>query len=135
MSDRTNARQAARPACRALLYFGDGSGRAQQIYLTDSAVQTSLEYTYRLYSLNAIYESSAYGELVLKIGLAASKPGKPVSAGADFASSTIDLVWQRPESHGGWPILTFEIWIDDGAGTWPTDPVSLDVAALDLDDL
>ena len=103
--------------------------------MTDSAVQTSLEYTYRLYSLNAIYESSAYGELVLKIGLAPSKPGKPVSAGADFASSTIDLVWQRPESHGGWPTLTFEIWIDDGAGTWPTDPVSLDVAALDLDDL
>lgn len=117
----------------SLIY--DGSGRAQQIYLTDSDVKTSFEYTYRLYSINAIYESSAYGELVLKIGLPPGKPGKPVSLGADFAAQTITLTWLKPESNGGWPILTFELWIDDGAGTWPADPVSLDAAVLDLEDL
>lgn len=54
----------------------DGSYRAQQVYLTNTA-QTSLEYTYRLYSMNAIFESSTYGEIVLKIGLEPSMPGKP----------------------------------------------------------
>ena len=85
--------------------------------------------------MNAIFESSTYGELVLKIGLVPSKTGKPVSIGADYAAQTIDLTWVRPESNGGWSIETFEIWIDDGAGNWPANPISLSVAILDLDDL
>ena len=85
--------------------------------------------------MNAIFESSTYGEIILKIGLTPSKPSKPVSTEADFSAGTIELIWEKPETNGGWSILTFEIWIDDGAGTWPDDPISLDIATLDLDDL
>ena len=85
--------------------------------------------------MNAIFESSSYGELTLKIGLPPSEPGKPVSPTADYDAGTIDLTWTKPESVGGWPVLTFEIWVDDGAGTWPVTPISIDASTLDLDDL
>lgn len=65
----------------ALVY--NGTNIPQQIYLQDYA-HTSLEYTYRLYSMNAIFKSSAFGELTLKIGLSPGMPGKPVSAGASY---------------------------------------------------
>lgn len=86
-------------------------------------VQTSLEYTYRLYSMNSIFQSITYGQTVIKIGLAPSQPGKPKYLNASFSAKTIDLSWDNSESDGGWPILTYEIWIDDGAGTFPTTPV------------
>ena len=112
----------------------DGTDRAQIIHFTDK-VQTSLEYTYRLYSMNAIFQSNNYGELTLKIGLAPSKTGKPISSEASFAEETIDLEWTISENYGGWPIQTFEIWVDDGAGTWPESPISLDASIIDLDNL
>ena len=31
--------------------------------------------------------------------------------------------------------MTFEIWVDDGAGQWPATPVSLDASTLSLDNL
>ena len=85
--------------------------------------------------MNAIFESSTYGEIVLKIGLPPSTPGKPVSVTASYVDQTIDLTWFKPETNGGWPILTFEIWVDDGAGAWPVSPISLDATAMDLDNL
>lgn len=85
--------------------------------------------------MNAIYESSTYGEIVLKIGLPPSTPGKPVSVAASYVDQTIDLTWLQSETNGGWPILTFEIWVDDGAGAWPGSPISLDATAMDLNNL
>ena len=41
--------------------------------------------------MNAIYSSSTYGELILKIGLPPSNTGKPISVGASFVDETIDL--------------------------------------------
>ena len=69
--------------------------------------------------MNPIFDSSPYGELIIKIGLPPSRPGKPIDVASSFADQTIDIVWPRPETEGGWPILTFEVWIDDGAGNWP----------------
>ena len=94
---------------------------------------TSFEYTYRLYAVNAIHQSASYGELILKIGLEASKPGKPVLADASFAGQTMDITWVRPEDEGGWPIQSFNLWVDDGAGQWPNAPISVDASTLDLD--
>ena len=104
----------------SLIY--DGSKQAQLIDFTDK-VQTSLEYTYRLYSINSIFQSSTYGERVVKIGLKPSQPGKPKVLNASFSAKTINLGWVKSDSDGGWPILTYEIWIDDGAGIFPSTPV------------
>ena len=46
--------------------------------------------------MNAIFESSTYGEIVLKIGLPPSTPGKPVSLAASYVDQTIDLTWLQP---------------------------------------
>jgi len=78
--------------------------------------------------MNATNKSGTYGELVLKVGLPPSKPGKPVITDASFAAQTIDISWLRPSEVGGWPILTFEVWVDDGAGTWPAVPISLEAS-------
>ena len=91
---------------------------------------TSFEYTYRLYSLNAIYESSNFAPLTVKIGLPPGQPGKPVLTVADFTAGSIEFTWTVPESLGGWPIDSYEIWVDDGAGTWPTDHILLDATLL-----
>lgn len=85
--------------------------------------------------MNPIFESSPYGELIVKIGLPPGNPGKPIDVTSSFTDETIDIVWPRPESEGGWPITTFEIWIDDGSGNWPILPISLDATEMDLDNL
>jgi hypothetical protein len=77
-----------------------------------------------------------YGELVVKIGTRPSAPGKPIDTASDFAVRTIDITWARPAEEGGWPLLQFEIYVDDGADNWPSTPtITLIAGALDLDNL
>lgn len=40
------------------------------------------------------------------------------------------ISWTAPLSDGGWPILSYLIWVDDGNGIWPTDPISVPIASF-----
>ena len=66
----------------------------------------------------------------LKIGVAPSKPGKPVFTRASFSDGTINISWGKCESEGGWPITEYQIWVDDGAGVWPVQPISVVASTL-----
>lgn len=113
----------------------NGTSRPELIKYTAEKLQTTLTYSFRLYSQNVIFESEAYASLILKIGTVPSEPGKPIDVATDNDAGTIDIVWQKPEVDGGWPVTFFEIWVDDGAGTWPDDPISVDTSPLDMDNL
>jgi len=38
--------------------------------------------------------------------------------------------WTAPLNEGGWPIQNYLVWVDDGNGAWPTNPVTVPVASL-----
>ena len=40
------------------------------------------------------------------------------------------LQWAAPESEGAWPVTSYDVWVDDGAGNWPSD--ALTVLVMDL---
>lgn len=74
----------------------DGTNRPGMINYVDGGLQTSLTYTYRLHSMNTIFESSQYAELILKIGLPPSMPGKPLFKSSSFDAGTITITFEKP---------------------------------------
>lgn len=45
------------------------------------------------------------------------------------------ISWTAPISDGGWPILNYLIWVDDGNGVWPANPITVPIASFDSLDL
>jgi len=107
----------------------DGSSKPGIIDYVDENLQTSLTYTYRLYSMNPIFKSSDYSQLTLKIGLPPSQPGKPVFTASSFASGTITFNFSIPANIGGWPVTSYLIYVDDGFGNWGA-PISISPITL-----
>lgn len=57
---------------KTLIY--DGTGSPENIYRDEKGLKTGLDYTYDLYSLNKIYQSSAAGSLVVTVGTVPDPP-------------------------------------------------------------
>jgi len=91
---------------------------------------TSLTYTYRLFSMNAIFKSSAYDELTLKIGLPPSVPGKPTFQASSFSEGTITIAFTEPLIKGGWPVTGYLVWVDNGHGVMPANHISISATSL-----
>jgi len=108
----------------------NGASKPGFIDYVDSGLQTSLTYTYRLYSMNPIFKSAGYGELSLKVGLPPSAPGLPIFQSSSYDDGTITISFTQPENIGGWPVTAYLIWVDDGQGNWATNPVSINASAL-----
>ena len=43
-------------------------------------------------------------------------------------SGSITIGWQAPELEGGWPITSYDIWVDDGSGVWPDTPTTVAIS-------
>jgi hypothetical protein len=112
----------------SLIY--NGASKPGVIDYVDKGLQTSLTYTYRLYSMNAIFKSATYDELTLKIGLPPSAPGKPTFQASSLADGTITIAFTAPISIGGWPVTAYLIWVDNGLGVWPANYLSISATSL-----
>ena len=82
-----------------------------------------MTYTFSLYSMNRIFVSETSADISVKIGVVPSKPGQPEYLYQEFTGGSITIGWKRPESEGGWPLVSYYIWVDDGAGNWPETPI------------
>jgi titin len=106
-----------------LLY--DGTNRPELLTVNLTDLMTSLTYTFKLFAHNAIYQSLESSDIIVKIGLPPGQPSQPFDLYQEYTGSSITVGWEAPLSDGGWPITSYLIWVDDGAGNWPTDPISV----------
>lgn len=108
----------------------DGTERPENLSLFVDRLQESYTYTFDLYSMNEIFTSSVSAQLVIKIGVVPSKPAQPTHLFEEYDGGEITIAWGVPELDGGWPIESYDLWIDNGNGVWPTEPTTVMASAL-----
>jgi hypothetical protein len=101
----------------------DGTGKPEQLGFTVDELVTSLEYTFKLFSMNRIFTSTLSSDLTIKIGLAPSQPGQPVHKHELGQTGEITIEWSEPTEPSGWEILTYELWISNELLVFPTEPI------------
>lgn len=74
--------------------------------------------------MNKIFVSETSAQIEVKIGLPPSKPYQPEYLYQEYTGGSITIGWYAPDTANGWPILSYEIWVDDGAGNWPVTPIT-----------
>ena len=109
----------------------DGTGRPEVLSFVNENLHSSLTYTFRLYAMNRIHKSDTYASLVVEIGVVPSKPGQPEYLNELYSSGSMTLQWTAPESEGAWPVTSYDVWVDDGAGNWPSDALTVLVGDLE----
>jgi len=103
----------------------NGTNRPEVLVFEAKELQTSLTYTFNLYAMNEIFLSPASDSLVIKIGVVPSKPGLPQYIVQEYESGSITITWAAPTSTGGWPILSYLIWTDNGDGIGLSSPITV----------
>jgi hypothetical protein len=109
----------------------DGTDRPELLLFNATSLVTSFTYTFKLYTMNTIFESEEWAEVEILIGLAPSKPYQPEYLYEEYTSGSITIGWYAPDTENGWPILTYQIWVDDGAGNWPVTPIDALAGSFD----
>lgn len=102
----------------------NGTAMPEIIYFNVTDLMTNHYYNFRLYSMNAIYQSATYGSIDLLIGTVPAQPFKPLFVTASLTDFSIKIQWSEPSYIGGLPIQSYQLWIDDGAGVWIATPVT-----------
>lgn len=62
-----------------------------------------------------------------------SIPGKPIKTAASLSGQTIDIKFAVASAAGGWAVTDYMLWVDDGAGNWPSVPTALPIGSLTID--
>jgi hypothetical protein len=102
----------------------NGTGLPQIISFNVTNLTTGHYYNFKLYSMNTIFLSSTYATTQVLIATVPGRPAKPEFVAASIDLLTITISWKEPSYIGGIPIFNYKLWIDNGAGTWSTTPVT-----------
>mmetsp|Transcript_35360 Transcript_35360/g.54125 ORF Transcript_35360/g.54125 Transcript_35360/m.54125 type:complete len:152 (+) Transcript_35360:962-1417(+) len=70
-------------------------------------------------AVNKIYPSDTPATLTeIRIGTLPSKPLNVERELTSFTSGEIQISWEAPEDFGGVDMVSYEVWVDDGDGTF-----------------
>jgi len=109
----------------------DGTDAPELLRFNATDLVTSFTYTFKLYAMNKIFVSQTWAEIEIKIGLPPSKPYQPEYLFERYSSGNISIGWSAPDTDNGWPIISYSVWVDDGAGNWPASAVVVIAATFD----
>jgi hypothetical protein len=98
----------------SLIY--NGTSKPEILEHTVSGLQTALTYRYKLYAQNKIFLSAIPAELAILTGSLPDRPRLIRRVATTFTSGQMTIEWDEPSHVGGVKLLSYEVWVDDGAG-------------------
>jgi len=92
----------------------DGSENSERLFYNVTGLETGQRYTFSVVSVNFNGVSEPSDELVAVV----CKPPKgfPRPQYVSSTKSSITISWQAPSDTGGCPLLTYELYMNDGLG-------------------
>jgi titin len=96
----------------------NGSSMPQVADYTVTGLQTALTYQFRVYALNKIFQSSTPATISLLVGTLPEIPTNIRRADTAYTAGEIPILWDAPVNQGGVALTGFEVWVDDGAGSF-----------------
>ena len=111
-----------------LVFNGTSKNHIKEAEVTD--LTPGLTYNFQLYALNKIFRSETPASLDLIIGTVTSKPLAVRRTSSDYVVDTIEIEWNAPADLGGVQLLNYDVFVDDGSGTFSNTPFAQTLATV-----
>lgn len=100
----------------------NGTSKPGVTSYTVTGLVTAQTYSFKLYALNKIFQSTTPGTLTsILVGTLPDRPTAITRVDTPYAAGTVTTIlisWVGPTGTGGLALTGYEIWVDDGAGTF-----------------